>query len=190
MAPPNSENLEPTDTPIAVPTTLQDSCHHTFHPKCAHNLMETQCNQPQYLIALNKICAHIPTASQNNQVRLSNSLASTYPPDFGEHVFERSATATGKQDFPVKWFKFIHPSPNPRMTEAPVQKPVQLAYSPIASMNYQWTINLHVGYPLLQGIQPEKYIPPTHHTLNWTSANIMSLLNGLLGRRPMNISQF
>ena len=35
----------------------------------------------------------------------------------------------------------------------------------IASMNYQWTINLHDGYPLLQGMQPEEYIPPSLHTL-------------------------
>ena len=42
MAQPNSEDLEPTDTPIAVPTALQASCDDTFNPKCAHNLMETQ----------------------------------------------------------------------------------------------------------------------------------------------------
>ena len=52
------------------------------------------------------------------------------------------------------------------MTETPVQKPVHVAYSPIASMYYQWTINLHDGYPLLQGMQPEEYIPPTLHTLS------------------------
>ena len=105
------------------------------------------------------------------QVRTTKSatptlLASPYPPDPGEHVLKRSATATGKQDFPVKWFKFIHPSPKPRMTETPVQKPVHVAYSPIASMNYQWTINLHDEYPLLPGMQPEEYIPPTLHTLS------------------------
>ena len=130
----NWEDLKPTDTPSTVPTTLQACCDHTFNPKCAHNLMETQCNQPQYLISLNKICAHNPSTSQNNQVNL---LASPYPPDPGEHVLTRSATATGKQDFPVKWFKFIHLSPKPRMTEIPVQKPVHMAYSPIACMNYQ-----------------------------------------------------
>ena len=156
MAPPNSEDLEPTDTPSTVPTALQASCDHTFNPICSHNLMSTQCNQPQYLIPLNKICAHIPTVSQNIQVSLSNSLASPYPPDPGEHVLKRSATATGEQDFPVKWFKFIHPSPKPRMTETPVQKPVHVAYSPIASMNYQWTINLHDGYLLFQGMQHEE----------------------------------
>ena len=128
--------------------------------------MGTLCNQPQYLIPLNKNSAHIPSASQNNQVSLSNSLASPYPPDHGEHVLKRSATGTGEQDFPVKWFKFIHPSPKPRMTEPPVQKPVHVAYSPITSMKYQWTINLHDGYPLLQGMQPEEYIPPTLYTLS------------------------
>ena len=51
------------------------------------------------------------------------------------------------------------------MTETPVQKPVHVAYSPIASMTYQWTIKLHDGYPLLQGMQPEEYIPPSLHNL-------------------------
>ena len=32
-------------------------------------------------------------------------------------------------------------------------------------MNYQWTINFHDGYPLLQVMQPEEYIPPSLHTL-------------------------
>ena len=111
MAQHNYEDKDPTDTPSAVPTALQPSCDHTFNPKCALNLMATQRHQLQYLIPMNKICAHIPSASQNNQVSLSNSLASPYPPDPGEHVLKRSATATGEQDFPVKWFKFIHPSP-------------------------------------------------------------------------------
>ena len=128
--------------------------------------METQYNQPQCLISLNKICAHIPSASQNNQVSLSYSLAFPYPPEPGENVLKRSATATGKQDFPVKWFKFIHPSPKPRKLKTPVQKPVHVAYSPIASMNYQWTINLNDTYPLVKGMQPEEYIPPTLHTLS------------------------
>ena len=99
MAPPNSEDLDPNDTPSAVPTTLQASCCPTFNPKCPQNMMETQCNQPQYLIPLSKICAHIPSASQNNQVSLSNSLASPCAPDPGEHVLKRSDTATGKKDF-------------------------------------------------------------------------------------------
>ena len=49
------------------------------------------------------------------------------------------------------------------MTETPVQEPVHVAYLPIASMNYQWTINLHDGYPPLQILLPEEYIPPSFH---------------------------
>ena len=49
------------------------------------------------------------------------------------------------------------------MTETTVQKPVHVTYSPIASMNYQWTINLHDGYPPLQVLLPEEYIPPSLH---------------------------
>ena len=104
----NSGDLDPTDTPSPVPTTFQASCDHTFNPKCAHNLIETQCNQPQYLIPLNKICAHIPSASQNNQVSLSISLASPYPPDPGENLLKWSATATDEQDFLPKMVQ-VHP---------------------------------------------------------------------------------
>ena len=48
-------------------------------------------------------------------------------------------------DIPVQWFKVIHPSRKPRMTKTPFQIAVHVAYSPIASMNYKWTINLHDG---------------------------------------------
>ena len=40
-------------------------------------------------------------------------------------------------DIPVQWSKFIHPSPNPRMTFTPFQIAVNVACSPIASMNYK-----------------------------------------------------
>ena len=50
-------------------------------------------------------------------------------------------------DIPVQWFKFIHPSPKPRMNKTPFQIAVPVAYSPIASMNNKWNINLHDGYP-------------------------------------------
>ena len=66
----------------------------------------------------------------------------------------------------MQWFKFIHPSPKPRMTKTPFQIAVHVAYSPIASMNYKWTINLHDGYPLLQVMKPEGYIPPSLHILS------------------------
>ena len=71
--------------------------------------------------------------------------------------------ADNPMDFPVQWFKFIHPSPKPRMTKTPFQIAVHKAYSPIASMNYKWTINLHDGYTLFQVMKQEGYITPSLH---------------------------
>ena len=68
-------------------------------------------------------------------------------------------------DIPVQWCKFIHPSPKTRMTKTPSQIAVHVAYSPIASMNYKWTINLHDGYPLFQVMKSEGYITPSLHIL-------------------------
>ena len=66
-------------------------------------------------------------------------------------------------DIPVQWFKFIHPIPRPRMTKTPFQIAVHKAYSPIASMNYKCTINLHDGYPLFQVMKQEGYTTPSLH---------------------------
>ena len=44
----NCEDLDPTDTPSAVPTALQAPSDDTYNPKCPHIPMETQCNQSQY----------------------------------------------------------------------------------------------------------------------------------------------
>ena len=66
-----------------------------------------------------------------------------------DHTIEPKC-AHNPMDFPVQWFKFIHPIHKPRMTKTPFQIAVHKAYSPIASMNYKWTINLHDGYPLFQ----------------------------------------
>ena len=66
-------------------------------------------------------------------------------------------------DIPVQGFMFIHPIHKPRMTKIPFQIAVHKAYSPIASMNYKWTINLHDGYPLFQVVKQEGYITPSLH---------------------------
>ena len=71
--------------------------------------------------------------------------------------------AHNPMDFPVQWFKFIHLIPKPRMTKIPFQIAVQKAYSPIASMNYKWTINLHDGYTLFQVMKQDGYITPSLH---------------------------
>ena len=123
--------------------------------------METQCSQPQYLTLLNKICAHNPSASLDNQAKLSNSLAFPCPPDPWEYVMKKSAADLGEQDFPVKWFKFINPSSKPRMTETSICTLVHVAYSPLASMSH----NLHDRYPSFHTLIPVEYIPPSIPTL-------------------------
>ena len=50
------------------------------------------------------------------------------------------------------------------MTKTPFQIAVHKAYSPIASMNYKWTINLHDGYLLFQVMNQEGYMTPSLHT--------------------------
>ena len=64
-------------------------------------------------------------------------------------------------DIPVQWSKFIHTIPKPRMTKTPFQIAVHKAYSPIASTNYNWTINFHDGYPLFLVMKQEGYITPS-----------------------------
>ena len=86
----------------------------------------------------------VPTASQASCDR-------TIKPKCAHHPIE----------FPVQWFKFIHPIPKPRMTKTPFQIAVHKAYSPIAYTNYNWTINLHDGYPLFQVMKQEGYITPS-----------------------------
>ena len=60
------EDLDPTDTPSAVPPALQAPKH----------------------------CTHIPSTSQVKKSNHTNPMALPYPPDPGEHVMERSATPT------------------------------------------------------------------------------------------------
>ena len=60
----NCDDLDPTDTPSAVPTTLQAPSDDTYNPKCTHSLMETQCNNSQYPIMMKKNCTHNLSTSQ------------------------------------------------------------------------------------------------------------------------------
>ena len=90
----NYEDLDPTDTPSAVPTTLQVPSDDTYNPKCAHNPMKTQRNQSQYPTLVKQNCTHNPSTSQVRKSNHSKPVAFPYPPDPGEHVLERSATPT------------------------------------------------------------------------------------------------
>ena len=47
------------------------------------------------------------------------------------------------------------------MTETSTLTALHMAYSPIAFMNHQWTINLHDGYPHLHVLLAEEYLPPS-----------------------------
>ena len=82
----NCDDLDPTDTPSAVPTALQAPSDDTYNPKCTHSLMETQCNHSQ--------CTHNPSTSQVSKSYHHNPVTFPYPPDPGEHVLETSSAPT------------------------------------------------------------------------------------------------
>ena len=90
----NCDDLDPTDTPFAVPTALQAPSDDTSNPKCTHSLMETKCNHSQYPILVKKICTHDPSTSQVSKSYHANPVAFPYPPDPGEHVLETSSAPT------------------------------------------------------------------------------------------------
>ena len=80
----NCDDLDPTDTPSAVPTALQAPSDDTYNPKCTHSLMETQCNHSQYLILMKQNCTHNPSTSQVSKSYHPNPVSFPYPPDPGE----------------------------------------------------------------------------------------------------------
>ena len=99
------EDLDPTETLSAVATALQAPSTDTYNPQCAHNPIETQCNQSQYPSLMKQNCTHSFSTSEDRKSNHSNPVAFSYPPDPGEHVLERSATPTAlverdKLDFP------------------------------------------------------------------------------------------
>ena len=85
------DDLDPTDTPSAVPTALQAPSDDTYNPKCTHILMETQCNHSQYPILMKKNCTHNLSTSQVSKSYKSHPVNFPYPPDPGEHVLETSS---------------------------------------------------------------------------------------------------
>ena len=73
----NCDDLDPTDTPSAVPTALQTPSDDTsspslMKPTCAHNLSTSQVSKSYH----------------------ANPVAFPYPPDPGEHVLETSSAPT------------------------------------------------------------------------------------------------
>ena len=90
----NSDDLDPTDAPSAVPTALQAPSDDTSNPKCTHCLMETQCNHSQYPILMKKICTHDPSTNQVSKSYKPHPVPFPYPPDPGEHVLATSSAPT------------------------------------------------------------------------------------------------
>ena len=90
----NCDDLDPTDTPSAVPTALQAPSDDTYNPKCTHSLMETQTNHSQYPILMKQKCTHNPSTSQVSKSYHPNPVTFPYPPDPGEHVLETSSAPT------------------------------------------------------------------------------------------------
>ena len=90
----NCDDLDPTDTPNAVPTALQAPSDDTYNPKCTHSLLETQCNHSQYPILMKQNCTHNPSTSQVSKSYHPNPVTFPYPPDHGEHVLETSSAPT------------------------------------------------------------------------------------------------
>ena len=88
------DDLDPTDTPSAVPTALQAPSDDTYNPKRTHSLMETQCNHSQYPILMKKICTHDPSTNQVSKSYNPHPVTFPYPPDPGEHVLETSSAPT------------------------------------------------------------------------------------------------
>ena len=101
---------------------------------------------------MNLICAHHPFSSQDSQDKSSNSIVSPCPNSV-ENWLKKSAGGIREEDYPVHWFKFISSmSSNTGKTGLSIPEPthVHVVYSALASMNHQWTINLHDGYlPLM-----------------------------------------
>ena len=88
------DDLDPTDTPSAVPTAHQASSDDTYNPKCTHSLMEIQCNHSQYPILMKQNCTHNPSTSQVSKSYHPNPVTFPYPPDPGEHVLKTSSAPT------------------------------------------------------------------------------------------------
>ena len=90
----NCDDLDPTDTPSAVPTSLQAPSDDTYNHKCTHSLMETQCNHSQYPILMKQNYTHNPSTSQVSKSYHPNPVPFPYPPNPGEHVLETSSAPT------------------------------------------------------------------------------------------------
>ena len=73
----NYDDLDPTDTPSAIPTALQAPSDGTYYP-----------------ILMKKNCTHSPSTSQVSKSYRPNPVTFPYQPDPGEHVLVTSSVPT------------------------------------------------------------------------------------------------
>ena len=73
----NCDDLDPTDTPSAVPTALQAPSDDTYNP-----------------ILMKKNCTHNPSTNHVSKSYKPHPVPFPYPPDPGEHVLETSSAPT------------------------------------------------------------------------------------------------
>ena len=73
----NCDDLDPIDTPSAVPTALQAPSDDTYNP-----------------ILMKKNCTHNPPTNQVSKSHKPHPVTFPYPPDHGEHVLETSSAPT------------------------------------------------------------------------------------------------
>ena len=88
----NCDDLDPTDTPSAVPTALEAPSDDTYNPKCTHSLMETECHHSQYPILMKQNCTHNPSTSLVSKSYHSNPVTFPSTPDHGEILTDDTNT--------------------------------------------------------------------------------------------------
>ena len=88
----NCDDLDPTETPSAVPTAFQAPSDDTYNPKCTHSPMEPQCNHSQYPILMKQSCTHNPSTRQVSKSYHPNPVTFPYPPDPGEILTDDTNT--------------------------------------------------------------------------------------------------
>ena len=148
MTPHNYEDLDPTDTPSAVPTTLQAPSDDTYNPKCA-NPIETQCNQSQYPTLMKQNYTHNPSTSQVKKSNHYNPVAFPYPPDTGEHEMDKldlSSLAPPKGEVESS-FSWTYPFKSPTSSTLCIGEPtprnlnkIKLSCNPISSTLCEFTL--------------------------------------------------
>ena len=165
------DDLDPTDTPSAVPTAHQASSDDTYNPKCTHSLMETQCNHSQYPILMKQNCTHNPSTSQVSKSYHANPVPFPYPPDPGEHVLETSSAPT----------TLVERDTHDLSSLLPPKGEMKSVFSWICPFKSPTSSTLCFGEPTLGKINQETdFYMPTHMPKPSSGANRVSVSHSSL----------